>query len=1132
MRRTAFLFGLLSLFLGTTQFALHAEPPHLELVRGLRKEGLTDLALEYLERLATSTDPEVKMLLPLENARTRLDLASMESDEGKRSAILARARSEFDQFIRQNPQHPLVPTANIELARLISFQGNQTLIRSRRAESPEAAKAQRVNARALFQESAKRFDEAAKQIELTIKKTEADETPQGKELLQTLTDAKLNAELDRGINLYNLGQTYSTGADAEPKDIAERGKWINDARKIFSTVGFRDATIPQAYIARAWEAQCSYETQTGTADKEFASLFEQKGEVAKPGVRLGKAFRVRHTYDDLTLKDRFASTARRGLDWLREFPTAAKTPEGVMVRYYIALAKENDARSEIGRDEKGVAIKISASALRMLQDAEDRFREIADGDNEYSERAARRRMECILDRTDATRDKSLGETRPEDMKTFQEAYIQALVTQARLPATIKQLQVEMEEDLKNVPDGEREKKTKEWENHLHRAEDEGRQKLIDFLNRAVELFQPADSKKDLIDARVLMAYQYQILRQFEAAAVMAEFVFRQAPESNQAAPMARLAVNSYLNAMTVSRRGQKLSPEELAADAKRVKSVGLTMEQKFPTDPATDPVRHNLAYLFSVERNYPEALRLYSSIQPSYADLAQARLEQGSVLYLYLRSQVSDQARGQQFADEIQAAIAKPEINSYWRKTLAELTSLPAPAITAELDAISDYAKAKSQLALLYQVEGKQYQRLEEIGKELEEYLVKASQLAGATKADLVCNAIAIRLTGTYGKAYLLMQGKGPDYLKKVAELLDPAIEEFKKSSTDTASIATPGGEKMRRAQKDVIVLALRGSVQEGKIDRAKTLLDLLQLAKSETEDTTQILQQLVNTIRLQIDALKSEKKLEEAADLVKSFSEFIETVAKQVATETAKTPEDERRLNAMKLFLARGFGDVENYAKAIELLEGVLAKMPEPKTEEQTKFKAQAQYALARNARLGGEFKKAESVLAELIGTPQKRGVGYGTLEIRKERARLLEDQSLFAPAITEWQTLVRLFVGQLPAIPPDVQEGDTNEVRQQKQKVRNEAMLKRRTYFDLFYETYRAQARAYDALDTKKYSEQQKIDGITKAAQKFVDLEVNTDLSDELKDKIRETFEQYPLLKEKYKERGGKVFLTTSEK
>lgn len=1131
MRRTAFLFGLMSLFLTTTPFTLHADPPHLELVRGLRKEGLTDLAMEYLERLRTSTDPEVKAILPLESARTRLELASMEGDEGKRGAILAQARGEFDLFIRQNPQNPLVPTANIELARLISFQGNQILVRSRRTELPEVAKAQRVNSRTLFQEAAKRFDEAAKQIDASIKKAEADDSSKSKALLQALNDAKLNAELDRGINLYNLGQTYPKDGDIDAKDIVERGKWITDASKIFGTVGYRDVTTPQAFIARAWEAQCSYELENGKADKEFVSLFEQKGEVAKPGVRLGKAFRIQHTFEDGKLKDRLGTTVRRGLDWLKEYPSATKTPEGVMVRYCIALARQGEAKNEIARDPKGVAIRITAAGLKSLQEAEERFRDLADGDHEYSERAARRRMECILDRTDATRDKSSGETRPEDMKTFQESYIQALVTQARLPGAIKDLQAAMEEDLKNTPDGAKEKKTKDWEVKLHRAEGDGHQKLIDFLNRAVELAKPADSRKDQLDARVLMAYHYQILGQYEAAAVMAEFIFRQAPDTNQAAPMARLAVNSYFNAMNLTRRARKLPPEELAADAKRIKAIGLSMEQKFPTDPATDPVRHNLGFLFSIERNYPEALRLYSSIQPSYADLAQARLEQGSVLYTYVRSQASDQARGQQFTDEIHAAIARPEINSYWQKTIADLTSLPPPAINADLEAITDYAKAKSQLAQLYQLEGKQYQRLEEIGKELEEYLAKASQLDGPTKADLSCSAVATRLTGTYGKAFLLMKGKEPEYLKKLADLLDPAIEEFKKTSADASLTSTPGGEKMRRAQKDVIVLALRGSVQDGKIDRAKTLLDLLQLAKSETEDTTQILQQLVNTIRVQIDGLKAEKKAEEAASLVKSFSEFIETVAKQVSGQTVKTPEDERKLNAMKLFLARGFGGVENYPKAIELLDGILEKMPEPKTEDQSKFKLQVQYALAHNARLGTDFKKADALLTELIGTPMQRGPGYGSLEVRKERARLLEDQKLNAQAIREWQQIINLFVGQLPAIPPDVKEGDSDEVRQQKQKVRNDAMLKRRTYFDLFYETYRAQARAYDGLDPRKYA-QQKADGMTKAAQKFVDLEVNTDLSDELKEKVRETFEQYPLLKEKYKERGGKVFLAAPEK
>jgi tetratricopeptide (TPR) repeat protein len=1128
MRRSTFLLGLSALIIGTTQLVVRAEPPHLDLVRGLRKEGLSDLAMEYLDRLKTSTDPEVKTLLPLETARTRLDLASQESDERKRAGILLKARAEFDSFIKQNAQHPLVATANIELARLISLQGKQILVRARRAESEDQAKVERLNARPLFQEATKRFDEAAKQIDANIKKSETDSSARGQALLTTLTDAKVNAELDRAINLYNLGQTYSTN---ETKEIVERGKWINDAKKIFTNVAYRDSTTTQAFIARAWEAQCSHETQTGTADKEFASLFEQKAAVAIPGVRLGKAFRVKHAYDDTGLANRLTETQRRGLDWVKEFPSAGETPEGILVRYHIALSQLGIARVGITRNPQGEATAITPVGLKNLQEAENRFREIADGDNEYSERAGRRRMECILDRTDATRDRASGETRPEDMKNFQDAYIQALVTQARLPAVIKALQEQMNAAVEKAPEADKEKTVKQWTVKLAKEEEENYQKLIDFLNRAVEIAKPTDSKKDLLDARVLMAYHYQLLKQYDAAAVMAEHIFRTAPDSPQLPAMGRLAVVSYLNAMNQYRKAQQGDSAGIAGDAKRVKLLGAEMEKRFPTDPATDPVRHSLAFINSVEKNYPEALRLYSTIQPSYSDIRQARLEQGSVLYLFVRSFVSDEAKGQQFTDEIQAAIQKPEVNPHWQKTLADLGSLPAPDTNAALDDITEFSKAKSQLALLYQLEGKQYQRMEEIGNELAAYFEKASVLDATTKSDFVSSAVAIRMNGTQGKAFLIMKGREPEYLSKAAALLDPVIDEFKKTSADPMVFSTPGGEKMRRASKEIITLALRASVQDAKIDRARELLDLLQQAKSETEDTTQVLQQLVNTIRAQIDSLKTEKKVEEADKLVKSFSDFIDTVAKQVAKEMPKNPQDEQRLNSMKLFLARGFSSVDLNQRAAELMNTVLESLPAPATDEQKRFKIQVQYAVARYSRLSTDFKKAETVLTELIGDPKTRGPGYSSLEIRKERALLLEDQKNFKGAIAEWQTLIRVFVGELPALPPDVKEGDSDEERQKKQAVRNAALQKRRIYFDLFFETYRASARAYENLDPQKYATQ-KAEGMTKAAQKFVELEVNTDISEELKEKVRDTFEKYPTLKEKYIERGGKVFLPPMEK
>src|SRR5262245_10891109 len=140
-----------------------AEEPYMELVRGLRAQGEPQLALELLQKLNEKPPPELATMLQLELARTRVELALQESDEGKRLAMFAQARTEFDTFLKQNHDHPLAPQASFEIARLIASQGREYLNRARKQEGDAAAQRQALKtARPLFQEAATRLQAAAR----------------------------------------------------------------------------------------------------------------------------------------------------------------------------------------------------------------------------------------------------------------------------------------------------------------------------------------------------------------------------------------------------------------------------------------------------------------------------------------------------------------------------------------------------------------------------------------------------------------------------------------------------------------------------------------------------------------------------------------------------------------------------------------------------------------------------------------------------------------------------------------------------------------------------------------------------------------------------------------------------------
>src|SRR5437879_2821441 len=132
----------IGIVLGFTVLCLagaRGDEPHLDLIRGLRAQGEPALAMEYIQTKLANPPEALKAIMPLEIARTRVELALQESEEAKRTALLATARAEFEAFLKTSASHPLAPQASFEIARLIASQGKEHLNRARNQAEDKAA---------------------------------------------------------------------------------------------------------------------------------------------------------------------------------------------------------------------------------------------------------------------------------------------------------------------------------------------------------------------------------------------------------------------------------------------------------------------------------------------------------------------------------------------------------------------------------------------------------------------------------------------------------------------------------------------------------------------------------------------------------------------------------------------------------------------------------------------------------------------------------------------------------------------------------------------------------------------------------------------------------------------------------
>jgi hypothetical protein len=365
----------------------------------------------------------------------------------------------------------------------------------------------------------------------------------------------------------------------------------------------------------------------------------------------------------------------------------------------------------------------------------------------------------------------------------------------------------------------------------------------------------------------------------------------------------------------------------------------------------------------------------------------------------------------------------------------------------------------------------------------------------------------------------------------------------------------------MRKAQRDFLIAAMSGYVQNKESDKASELLDLLQSTGGSLDANIALMRQLVGAIRTQIDSLNRENKKQDADELARSFGDFLDKIR----------GDDVSKLGSgVVAFLGQGYGAVNQHARAAELFEQLISKpfdnpgkTEEEKKDLETKHQVslrQLRFYQARALRQAGgkaNFDRATAIMQEIVGDPLKKKVGWGyrNLDIRKEYIALVEDQHLFRPALDNWSLVAAEFGGAVRGAPPApvkilgqrvtfVSGGQAiDEVMPASFGVvtalgpvldigfkavfptlADKRNSQRQVYFDIFVETQRCSARAYTTPEvaSKVKGGQEKINqSLADIGQRLFEmLSKNDDVPVEVREKVKELLDQHPIAKKKFEE------------
>lgn len=822
-------------FLLLVSTAAADEPPHLEFVRGLRERQLPDLALEYLQELGKKKLPaDVAALLPLELAKTQLELANLEDDEGRRAGLRAQARAQFQAFLKASAKHPRAAEANLEIARMAALEGKAQLARARRQDEPKARRSELLKARARFEEAGNLLKAAAAGIDTQLKAITDPKTPQEQADRQALAQAKLQAEFELGLNLLDQAQTYT--ADAE---LAKRGEIVKSALGVLEKVAGREARNPLCWEARAWIGRCYHENDDPkSARKYYQDVIAEAGDHAESGRRLARYFRMETMAKDPDPKKPALTLAQiqdAGERWLNDYKKYRNSPEGQGVRFALANAYLRQALLLPATQQ------AQPQGRELLNRAQRLFQELEQTENEYTEVARENKLNILLKvSTDASR----GDI--SKLRNFEECYLRAQFEVALLNKAEKdggpKLEAQRKEHLSN---------------------------MLTALNRAFDLADAKVPPQDFSDARYLLARTYFATDDLYRAAVVGEDLARTAPQANRAPAASTYALFAYLQLLTLDE--QNGAPAEvIEADKARLRSLAEYIAKTWPTDTAADVARHQLGRLHLVEKKYPEAVAILGQITPGYAD---------SIRSLYQLAFAALQAD----RDGLKQPAGKPP---YEDQAIAALKAMPD--LPAEADAATAQVYLEGKLTLGTILYGKKdFAQMEAIATNLTERIgMLQGVLDNQVRADLDVKATGLKLLAQYGRAEA-------DYAAgqytKVRDGLEPLVKQLR-TPAEAARLAQLKDPGLLPA---LLGLAVRANVQDNKIDKAREILDALQ--KSSPQNYLEILKQLVLHLRVQIQELrgKGESVKAQLEQTVSNFSTFLDQLAKQ----QEKSPQPEMLL-------------------------------------------------------------------------------------------------------------------------------------------------------------------------------------------------------------------------------------------
>lgn len=655
--------------IGLLPASAKAEEPYANFLKQLRLDEMHDVAIAYLESLKDrqDLDPEIKTMLTFEEGLSYLASSRSKKDPKQRFALLDKATEKFDEFIKNNPSHPRVPSANAQLGEVLVERAKFLVLQAdsprKEDERPELLK----QAQAYYNDAIKALDAAEAALE---------KVAYSDEWMGHIEDRKKREQRDKirqdyiGARVFKASVRY-LAAQAYEKGDKKREELLKQSAEMFKEMGQRWRTRLVGQYAQMWEGRSLQELGGQQNLKQAQSNYDNLllTEEADAGMRAMQFATVR-LYLSLLLDAMEEPNLEKAIDlgrtWVERFKGAEdKTEDGLAIQWKLsqALLKHRDTL-----DDDREQTRINVEAGKYLED-------VARLDNPFKNDA----VKLLAD----LRGKEVG-----DPKTFDEAFNQ-----------VKQFfsaRQQFSEELATASD-------QETQAELQKKVEDADAKLRQFAELALRYRVAEDNKAkgpgEMIDPdKVNQIYYYlcalDFLKQkYLQAAVVGEYLARQGDES---------AFSRYAASVTLSCYGQLYNAARgsdsgnVDWETSRMEEFADYMIKQWPNDPVTEKARVNLLKVMIRSKNTERVRALLNEIPEDSTARADAEISVGDYLwkdYLLQARKPEDIRLPQEELDALAEEAKHLLISGMERKGDVRPENIGASALMGKLSLAQVYAR-------------------------------------------------------------------------------------------------------------------------------------------------------------------------------------------------------------------------------------------------------------------------------------------------------------------------------------------------------------------------------------------------------------------------------------------------------